>query len=98
LNDCNNHGKCVNWKCTCDFGWEGIDCGVKKCKKECLNGGKCFNGECHCPQGYKGEYCQEEACLNDCSGKYLICYFEILNNIILFLLNLFIHNLFHIHN
>ena len=28
-NDCNNHGKCMDKKCNCDFGWLTGDCSGK---------------------------------------------------------------------
>ncbi len=56
-NDCNGNGKCHNFKCLCNPGWEGEECNRKGCSIECKNGGYCFDGKCACPSGYKGESC-----------------------------------------
>ena len=57
-----------NFKCECNPGWKGVDCGIKRCADACALHGVCDNGTCACHPGWKGQACQTMMCLNDCNN------------------------------
>ncbi len=56
---CLNGGSCLDGKCTCPPGVEGVRCEKDLCEgKTCYNGGMCINGTCNCAAGFEGENCE----------------------------------------
>lgn len=62
------NGNCYNGICTCNAGYEGVNCETDLCKNTtCENGGMCVSGICKCPAGYEGEHCEK---INRFIGEY----------------------------
>lgn len=58
LNNCSNHGLCLNHSCLCRGDWFGQDCSVKAC--DCgddENRGFCSKDRCECRNGFSGQSC-----------------------------------------
>ena len=75
VNNCTNHGTCIDAVCQCEEGFEGYACQDPiQCPmhegKECGFHGTCDRGLCHCDKGFEGETCHEQSpCPNNCNGK-----------------------------
>jgi len=67
LNQCNGHGQCNSYSsgsiqnCTCNTGWEEVDCSNRTC-----NSNEDPNNMCQCYPEYFGPNCQP--CSSNCSG------------------------------
>lgn len=51
LNDCSNHGACVNHTCICTGNWTGSDCSYAPCPNDCgksQDRGECNKNVCDC--------------------------------------------------
>ena len=78
-NQCSHNGFCLEGKCLCQPGYDGVDCsrviiGNDDCPNDC--GGKesprglCWLGKCFCFPGFSGADCMESVklpCLGGCS-------------------------------
>ena len=78
-NQCSHNGFCLEGKCLCQPGYDGVDCsrviiGTDDCPNDC--GGKesprglCWLGKCFCFPGFSGADCMESVklpCLGGCS-------------------------------
>ena len=76
INDCSQHGACLNGTCVCDLNWGGDDCsllstcgGHTQLTVNCSGHGACQNGTCACDDGWGGADCSSINCMNDCSGR-----------------------------
>jgi hypothetical protein len=76
-NQCSHNGFCLEGKCLCQPGYDGVDCsrviiGNDDCPNDC--GGKesprglCWLGKCFCFPGFSGADCMESVKL-PCSGE-----------------------------
>jgi len=65
---CCKNGVCIGGVCSCEFGWEGPDCGTPICGGDGCNGhGICTAPDlCSCDPPYEGSLCQYER--NTCFG------------------------------
>ncbi|XP_050304238.1 attractin [Anthonomus grandis grandis] len=61
--NCSGNGECIDGICTCDGGWDGIACHLRKCPDDCgahENRGVCEPERgCHCFGEYKGDDCSQ---------------------------------------
>ncbi|CAD8058115.1 unnamed protein product [Paramecium primaurelia] len=67
---CRNGGVCRVGHCSCQQGWQGIDCTLKVlCRQNCLGQGTCLsNGYCRCYPGFTGSICQLQIpCPSNCT-------------------------------
>ena len=59
------------WRCACDAGWGGVDCGSRVCVANCSGHGWCTEeNTCACSAGWTGPACDQRVCMPDsnCSG------------------------------
>ncbi|KAG7476826.1 hypothetical protein MATL_G00086960, partial [Megalops atlanticus] len=68
-NNCLDRGTCVDGKCVCNKGFDGLDCSIKLCPKNCLDRGKCVDGKCICNEGFAGNNCGVKLCPNNCLDR-----------------------------
>ena len=80
-NQCSHNGFCLEGKCLCQPGYDGVDCsrvviGNEDCPNDC--GGKenpkgiCWLGKCFCFPGFSGADCMEDQklpCTGGCSDR-----------------------------
>lgn len=80
-NQCSHNGFCLEGKCLCQPGYDGVDCsrviiGNEDCPNDC--GGKenpkgiCWLGKCFCFPGFAGADCLENVklpCTNGCNDR-----------------------------
>ncbi|XP_066149879.1 attractin isoform X1 [Euwallacea fornicatus] len=63
--NCSGNGACIDGICTCDGGWDGAACHLRKCPDDCgahENRGVCEPDRgCHCIGEYKGDDCSQLA-------------------------------------
>ncbi|XP_024917381.1 N-acetylglucosamine-1-phosphodiester alpha-N-acetylglucosaminidase isoform X2 [Cynoglossus semilaevis] len=59
--DCSGHGDCVDGRCQCQRGWEGVACDALTCQpSECGAHGVCTADGCLCDAGWQGQNCSQE--------------------------------------
>lgn len=66
------------YRCVCDPGFEGDDCGTAVCVNRCtdLKHGVCRNGTCVCASGFDGVDCSIPAGNNSATGEKHECVVE----------------------
>ena len=73
LNNCNEHGACIDSACRCFTGYSGLKCQVIACDDHvhnCSGNGACSEPNvCECSAAYEGLFCEKPTCasLNRCS-------------------------------
>ncbi|XP_070558656.1 protein delta homolog 2-like isoform X2 [Ptychodera flava] len=62
------HGTCIDGRCHCDTGYQGVNCTEKSdSSRNCVEQnvscqhGTCIDGQCHCDAGYQGVKCNEKS-------------------------------------
>ena len=78
LNNCNQHGVCINATCRCFTGYSGLKCELTACDRvqNCSGNGICNEPNiCACNAGYGGQFCETPTCpaLNSCSYSNGVC-------------------------
>uniref|UniRef100_A0A8C4QLL7 Tenascin C n=1 Tax=Eptatretus burgeri TaxID=7764 RepID=A0A8C4QLL7_EPTBU len=68
LDNCNEHGHCVDGQCVCFESYSGVACSTENCINNCNNHGQCKQGICVCFEGFHGESCADKSCPGDCNG------------------------------
>ena len=57
---CSGHGTCIQGRCKCRAGWQGLSCSgvdVGACPAGCSGHGECLDGKCYCERGFSGLAC-----------------------------------------
>ncbi|GAA0184462.1 metalloprotease [Lithospermum erythrorhizon] len=73
-NSCNFNGDCIDGKCQCFLGFDGLDCGKRFCPGDCGGHGECLpDGVCQCGNGYTGIDCSTAVCDEQCSLHGGVC-------------------------
>lgn len=67
---CENGGRCIGSdKCSCPYGWEGLDCSIPICLDACNQRQICVGpNQCDCIPGFKGHQCLDATCAQNCEN------------------------------
>uniref|UniRef100_A0A3Q3VRW5 EGF-like domain-containing protein n=1 Tax=Mola mola TaxID=94237 RepID=A0A3Q3VRW5_MOLML len=58
--NCNGHGDCVDGRCSCHEGWQGVACDTLVCQSPaCGHHGVCTVYGCVCDAGWRGKNCSQ---------------------------------------
>uniref|UniRef100_UPI00358EB5C8 tenascin-like n=1 Tax=Myxine glutinosa TaxID=7769 RepID=UPI00358EB5C8 len=68
LDNCNDHGHCVDGQCVCFESYSGAACSTENCINNCNDHAQCEQGICVCSEGFHGESCAYKSCPGDCNG------------------------------
>src|SRR5690606_30389738 len=68
---CENGGLCTGADtCTCQEGWDGVDCTTPLCEGACASNQLCVAPKtCACKPGFDGPECEKPQCVQDCGGR-----------------------------